>query len=94
MRIIRKVVLTFVFGVLSFINVKLMMSLVDTRHEKIQLSKRLNDLFEKRQVSENQFILKQDHMRKMLVDKDFMEQIIHQKTGYIKDKKTVFKFEN
>jgi hypothetical protein len=33
-------------------------------------------------------------MRKMLTDKDFMEQVIHQKTGYIKDKETVFKFED
>ncbi|MDR1173579.1 MAG: hypothetical protein LBK24_02175 [Puniceicoccales bacterium] len=90
----QKVILIFVLGILSFINIKLIMSLVDTRREETRLSKKLNGLFEKRQTAENQFILKQDHMRKMLTDKDFMEQVTHQKTGYIKDKETVFKFED
>ncbi|MDR1457791.1 MAG: hypothetical protein LBI47_03025 [Puniceicoccales bacterium] len=94
MKASRKVVLIFILGILSFINIKLIMSLIDTRREEIRLSKKLNGLFEKRQTAENQFILKQDHMRKMLTDKDFMEQITHQKTGYIKDKETVFKFED
>ncbi|MDR1233229.1 MAG: hypothetical protein LBJ75_03140 [Puniceicoccales bacterium] len=90
----QKVILIFVLGILSFINIKLIMSLVDTRREEARLSKKLNGLFEKRQTAENQFILKQDHMRKMLTDKDFMEQVTHQKTGYTKDKETVFKFED
>ncbi|MDR2432691.1 MAG: hypothetical protein LBD34_02975 [Puniceicoccales bacterium] len=94
MKTSRKVILMFILGILSFINIKLTMSLIDTRHEEIRLSKKLNSLFERRQTAENQFVLKQDHMRKMLTDKDFMKQITHQKTGYIKGKETVFKFED
>ncbi|MDR1890904.1 MAG: hypothetical protein LBQ23_01830 [Puniceicoccales bacterium] len=94
MKIGRKIVLTFILGILSFINIKLVKSLIDTRNEEIRLSKRLNDAFEKRQATENQFILKQDHMRKMLTDKDFMKQVTRQKTGYIENKETVFKFED
>ncbi|MDR2776700.1 MAG: hypothetical protein LBB17_01475 [Puniceicoccales bacterium] len=88
------VILVFILGILSFINIKLIMSLIDTRREEIRLSKKLNSLIEKKQNAEDQFVLKQDHMRKMLTDKDFMEQVTHQKTGYIKDKETVVKFED
>ncbi|MDR2778760.1 MAG: hypothetical protein LBB16_00520 [Puniceicoccales bacterium] len=94
MKIGRKIVLTFILGVLSFINIRLTMSLIDTRHEAIRLSKKLSDLLEKKQARESQFILKQDHMRKMLTDKDFMEQMAREKAGYIKNKETVFKFED
>ena len=70
------------------------MGLIDAKKEHDRLRDRVNPLLEKNREAEKQFVLKQEYMRKMLTNKDFMEQVVREKAGYIGQKKKVFKFED
>jgi cell division protein FtsB len=80
--------------VLGFTNAKLVSSILLSKGEVRKLSSRLNYLSERHSEAENQFALKQDHMSKMLTDSDFVERVVREKEGYIKQKEMVFKFED
>jgi cell division protein FtsB len=88
----RKVFFTLILVAMVGLNAKLVASLVGSIYERKDLLGRLEILEKKKQETDNQFVLKQDFMRKMLTDKDFVEQVIRRKEGYIKRTETVFKF--
>jgi cell division protein FtsB len=52
-----------------------------------KLTKRLGQL-------SDEFKLKQDYMRRIISDEEFVEQIIREKTGFSKWNEVIFKFEN
>jgi cell division protein FtsB len=94
MRVCHNIFLLFILAALLFLDAKLIHSLAHARREQGRLSHRLNFLAEKNKNVADEFVLKQDHMRKMLTDENFVEQIIRQKEGYVKQKEMVFRFEN
>jgi hypothetical protein len=93
-RTIRKIFFIFAITALVVANVRLAMALVRSVGEHECLLRRLDALIEKNKEIDGQFVLKQDHMRKILTDRDFIERVIRQREGYIKRTETVFRFED
>jgi cell division protein FtsB len=90
----RYILLIFAFAILLYANGRLASSIFSSKKEMGGLSERLNYLSERSCEAEKQFALKQDHMRKMLTDSDFVESVVRQREGYIKQNEMVFKFED
>ncbi|MDR1432975.1 MAG: hypothetical protein LBI61_01365 [Puniceicoccales bacterium] len=82
------------FSGLVFCNARLVIELVDAQKEHSRLRCRVRPLLEKTGEAEKQLAMKQDHMRKMLTNKDFMEQVVREKAGYIGQKEKIFRFED
>ncbi|MDR1401721.1 MAG: hypothetical protein LBI81_02060 [Puniceicoccales bacterium] len=89
-----KIFLSFIVISLLLCDAKLIVTLVNSHRENSRLLRRINLLLEKNNEVKNEFVLKQDHMRKMLTDRNFMNQVVRQKEGYIKPKEKLFKFED
>ncbi|MDR3274283.1 MAG: hypothetical protein LBS87_03065 [Puniceicoccales bacterium] len=53
---------------------------------------RIEELAERQKRLSNEFELKQDYMRRMISDGDFIDQIIREKTGLSKRNEVIFKF--
>jgi translation initiation factor IF-3 len=79
---------------LALVNGRLATALVSASGEKNALTARLTALAERRRGTECDFVLKQDHMRRMLSDGDFVKQAIRRRERYIGEMETIFKFED
>jgi hypothetical protein len=94
MAIWRKIFVVAAIGILILCNGKVAKDFIASKNEHHRLLAKMNFLLEKNEELGNAFVLKQDHMRKMLTDRDFIEQVICQKEGYIKPTGTILKFED
>jgi hypothetical protein len=90
---LRTFCLVFAFAVLAVVNVKVAMSILHAKDERRVLSGRVDSLAEKHRQAKDDFLLRQEHMRRLLTDKNFIRQVIWQKEGYINPREMVFKFE-
>jgi cell division protein FtsB len=90
----RKIFLFITLAALVLCNAKLAVSLTNSRKENRRLLRRIDSFSAESENIKNQFILKQDHMRKMLTDSDLLNQMVRQKEGYIKPREKLFKFED
>jgi hypothetical protein len=90
----RPVAVALIFFALAFVNFRLVAALVAARGEQNALAAKERALAARHGRVKDDFILRQDHMRRMLTDGDFMKQIVRKKVGYIGSRETVFKFED
>ncbi len=87
-------VLSFIcIGLLSLIGL-LSKRLIHAINEELYFNKKSKILNVQENKLIEEFKLKQDYMRKMICDKNFIEQIIHEKTGLCKPNEIIVKFED
>lgn len=75
-------------------NVKLVTSLINADKKNSELKSKISTLKKQNEVMQNQFLLKKCHLDTMLNGDAFIQDVIRQKEGYIKQNETVFRFEN
>jgi hypothetical protein len=86
--------LVFVFAVLLFFNGRLASSIVRAKQEHRKLDEKFAALCVKNRDAGEEFALKQDRMRHILSDKNFVERLIWQNEKCVKPSEIVFKFED
>ncbi len=88
----KKIFLVVVFCVLAVINVNLLTSFVHAKEEQAQLKMKIAMLKDMNEIAANDFSIKQDHMRSLLNNQEFVNQVIRSKEGHIKPQEKIFKF--
>jgi cell division protein FtsB len=91
MRLGRLILLFFniLFATLSCV---LVSRLWHAKKQELHMLSRIEELTEKQKHLSNESELKQDYMRRMISDRDFIDQIIREKTGLSKRNEVIFKF--
>jgi cell division protein FtsB len=64
------------------------------KKQEAHMLRRVEELTGRQKHLFNEFELKQDHMRKIISDGGFVEQLIREKTGFSKKNEMIFKFED
>ncbi|MDR2435900.1 MAG: septum formation initiator family protein [Puniceicoccales bacterium] len=82
---------TLAFAALSCI---LISSLWHARKQEGHMLSRIEELTNRRKHLSDEFTLKQDYMRKIANDGEFVEQLIREKTGFSKQNEIIFRFED
>ncbi len=88
----KKLFLVVVFFVLAAINVNLLTSFVHAKEEQAQLKMKIAMLKDMNEIAANDFSIKQDHMRSLLNNQEFVNQVIRSKEGHVKPREKIFKF--
>ena len=94
MRTSYKVLLGVTVGALLALNIHLGTACLQAIRENSRLKSRVNDLRNEEEKARLEFVLKQDHMRTILTDQEFAEQLYRDKEGYIRKGKMIVKFED
>ncbi len=89
-----RLILIFLCGTLFVLSGVLLSKLIHANNEEAHFRDRIEELTIKEEQLKDKFQLKQDYMRKMISDADFIEQIIRQKTGLSKPNEIIFKFDD
>ena len=89
---LKKICLAIVFGVLAMVNINLLMSFLHAKEEQAQLKMKIAMLKDMNEIAANDFSIKQDHMRSLLNNQEFVNQVIRHKDGHIKPQEKIFKF--
>ena len=89
---LKRLCLVVVFCVLVVVNINLLMSFVHAKKEQAQLEKKIAVLKEMNEIAAEDFVIKQDHMRSLLNNQEFVNQVIRHKEGHIKPQEKIFKF--
>lgn len=84
-------ILCIIFVLLSCV---LFSKLTHSNNEKSYFNKKVEELTVQEKQLCDKFRLKQDYMRKMISDNNFIEQMVREKTGLSKPNEVIFKFDN
>jgi cell division protein FtsB len=79
------------FASLSFV---LVSRIQHAKRQEAHMLNRMESLTGQLEKLSSEFELKQDYMRRMISDEEFVEQIIREKTGLSKRNEVIFKFGN
>ncbi|MDR2721125.1 MAG: hypothetical protein LBB15_02445 [Puniceicoccales bacterium] len=69
-------------------------SLWHAKKQEAHMLSHMEELTARQKHLSDEFELKQDYMRQMVNDGEFVDQLIREKTGFSKRNETIFKFEN
>jgi cell division protein FtsB len=72
----------------------LLSQLQRAKKQELCLLRQIEELTDRKKRLSDEFELKQDYMRKMISDGEFVDQIIRDITGFSRQNEVIFKFEN
>jgi cell division protein FtsB len=87
-------VLLFSSALFAFFSFVLISRLQHAKKQEVYLLNRIEKLTDQLRCLSDEFELKQDYMRRIISDEEFVEQIIREKTGLSKQNEIIFKFGN